>query len=144
MWNTVSSHNHFKNEGFLSSCFTTDEEIFVVLNPSEKNRVKECFLKKEWVRHQIWLLVAFKLHFWFFTTGPKHPKCWNWYPSFDYSIINTTKTIYSLFSYFSLLFKIQGDCSSVWWGLKFFSFQGGGGSAHIGTWNPLEYSPSPL
>ena len=28
-----------KNEGFLSSCFTTDEEIFVVLNPS----VKQCF-----------------------------------------------------------------------------------------------------
>ena len=25
-----------KNEGFLSSYFTTDEEIFVVLNPSEK------------------------------------------------------------------------------------------------------------
>ena len=33
-----------KNEGFLSSCFTTDEEIFVVLNSSEKNREKQCFL----------------------------------------------------------------------------------------------------
>ena len=86
-----------KNEGFISSCFTTDEEIFVVLNPSEKDREKHCFLilgllkviiwleskyflKKEWVRHHIWLLVAFdafKLHF-CFTTGPKHPKCWNW------------------------------------------------------------------
>ena len=29
-----------KNEGFLSSCFTPDEEIFVVLNPSEKEREK--------------------------------------------------------------------------------------------------------
>ena len=33
-----------KNEGFLSSCFTPDEEIFVVLNPSEKKREKQCFL----------------------------------------------------------------------------------------------------
>ena len=31
------------NKGFLSSCFTTDEEIFVVLNPSEKDREKQCF-----------------------------------------------------------------------------------------------------
>ena len=30
-----------KNEGFLSSCFTPDEEIFVVLNPSEKEREKD-------------------------------------------------------------------------------------------------------
>ena len=29
-----------KNEGLLSYCFTTDEEIFVVLNPSEKDREK--------------------------------------------------------------------------------------------------------
>ena len=33
-----------KNGGFLSSGFTTDEEIFVVLNPSEKDKEKQCFL----------------------------------------------------------------------------------------------------
>ena len=33
-----------KNEGFLTSYFTTDEEIFVVLKPSEKHREKQCFL----------------------------------------------------------------------------------------------------
>ena len=33
-----------KNEGFLSSCFTTDKEIFLVLNPSEKDREKQCCL----------------------------------------------------------------------------------------------------
>ena len=33
-----------KNEGFLSSYFTTDKKLFVVLNPSEKHREKQCFL----------------------------------------------------------------------------------------------------
>ena len=58
-----------KNEKFLSSCFTTDEEIFVLLNPSGKHSEKQCFIilssfshnltgklifsQKEWVRHQI-------------------------------------------------------------------------------------------
>ena len=89
-----------KNEGFLSSYFTTDEEIFVVLNPSEK----QCFLILSSFSHNltrkliffskrvskasnlICLLLfmlpnvvfdAFKLHFWCFTTRSKHPKWWN-------------------------------------------------------------------
>ena len=33
-----------KKEGFLTSCFTTEEEIFVVLKPSEIDRKKQCFL----------------------------------------------------------------------------------------------------
>ena len=94
-----------KNKGFLSSCFTTDEEIFMVLNPSEKDREKQCFLilsllshnltgklifsqkkSEEGIKFDCLLLlmlsnvdfIAFKLHFWCFNTGPKHPKCWNW------------------------------------------------------------------
>ena len=75
-----------KNEEFLSSCFTTDEEIFVLLNPSEKHSEKQCFLilrsfshnltrklifsQKEWIRHQIWFAFfafdAFKCCFWCF------------------------------------------------------------------------------
>ena len=42
-----------KNEGFLSSCFTTDEEIFVVLNPSEKDREKQCFLILSLLSHNL-------------------------------------------------------------------------------------------
>ena len=42
-----SIKNYFwpKNKGFLSFCFTIDEEIFVVLNPSEKQREKHMFPK---------------------------------------------------------------------------------------------------
>ena len=66
--------------------FYNSWEIFVVLNPTEKHREKQCFIifgsfshilteklifsQKAWERHQIWLLVAFdaiKLHFWCFT-----------------------------------------------------------------------------
>ena len=42
-----------KNEGFLSSCFTTDEEIFVVLNPSEKDREKQSFLNLSLLSHNL-------------------------------------------------------------------------------------------
>ena len=42
-----------KNEGFLSSCFTTDKEIFVVLNPSEKDREKQCFLIISLLSHKL-------------------------------------------------------------------------------------------
>ena len=64
-----------KNEEFLSSYFTTDEEIFVVWNPSAKHREKQCFLilslfshnltgklifsQKKWVRHIIWFAFCF-------------------------------------------------------------------------------------
>ena len=75
-----------KNKVFLTSCFTTDEEIFVVWNQSEKHSEKQCFLilssfshnltgklifsQKEWVRHQIRSLLfafdAYKCCFWCF------------------------------------------------------------------------------
>ena len=42
-----------KNGGFLSSCFTTDEEIFVVLNPSEKDKEKQCFLILSLLSHNL-------------------------------------------------------------------------------------------
>ena len=42
-----------KNEEFLSSCFTTDEEIFLVLNPSEKDREKQCFLILSLLGHKL-------------------------------------------------------------------------------------------
>ena len=42
-----------KNEGFLSSCFTTDEEIFGVLNPSEKDREKQCFVIFSLLSHNL-------------------------------------------------------------------------------------------
>ena len=42
-----------KNEGFISSCFTTDEEIFVVLNPSEKDREKQYFLILSLLSHNL-------------------------------------------------------------------------------------------
>ena len=74
------------------------------LNPSEKDREKHCFLILSLLSHNLtgklifsqkrvskatfvfflFLMLsnvdfnAFKLHFWCFTTGPKHPKCWNW------------------------------------------------------------------
>ena len=60
-----------KNEGFLSSYFPTDEEIFVMLNPSEKQCFlilssfshnltrKLIFFQKGLVRHQIWFAYCF-------------------------------------------------------------------------------------
>ena len=42
-----------KNEGFLSSCFTTDEEIFLVLNPSEKDRENQCCLILSLLSHNL-------------------------------------------------------------------------------------------
>ena len=42
-----------KNEGFISSCFTTDAEICVVLNPSEKDREKQCFLILSSLSHNL-------------------------------------------------------------------------------------------
>ena len=72
-----------KNEEFLSSYFTTDEEIFVVINPSEKQRFQIFSLLShtyDW-KVNIFSKKASNLIaccFWCFTTGPKHPKCWNW------------------------------------------------------------------
>ena len=42
-----------KNEGFLSSCFTTDEEIFVVLNPSEIDMENQFFLILSLLSHDL-------------------------------------------------------------------------------------------
>ena len=50
-----------KNEGFLSSCFRTDEEIFLVLNPSEKDRKKQCFLILSLLSHNLTGKLSFSL-----------------------------------------------------------------------------------
>ena len=95
-----------KNENFLSS----DEEIFVVLNPSEKNREKQCFLilslfkhnltgklifsQKEWESnliaccfwcfHMLFLILS-NYTFDALITLSKHPKWWNWKTWIEYS-----------------------------------------------------------
>ena len=80
-----------KIEGFLLSYFTTDEEIFVVLNPSEKHREKQCFLILSSFSHNLIgkLVLSQKrvskasnliaLCFLYFTSRSKHPSHKNIY-----------------------------------------------------------------
>ena len=52
---TSKSHEYVnqKNEGNFSFCFTPNEEIFVVLNLSEKDREKQCFLILSLISHNL-------------------------------------------------------------------------------------------